>query len=155
MSKARNAAVAAALAASMTVSACESTGGFGDMGDIASSENIGTVIGAILGGYAGNRLGGDNKTVGTVLGAVLGGYLGRVIGWQADQKRRGIYGQCHRQCGGIGHGPVLEQPRIRAFWYRHTRRHTHGQRPKMHQFQPNRDRRWANRQWQCGGLRDA
>ena len=47
---------------------------------------IGTVIGAVGGGFLGNQIGGGSgKAVATVGGALLGGFLGNSIGQSLDQ----------------------------------------------------------------------
>ena len=76
-------AIAITLAAGLSVAGCETTGG----NNIASPENIGTILGAIGGAYLGSKVGsGDTRTVATALGGVLGGLAGRAIARRLTQK---------------------------------------------------------------------
>jgi len=53
-----------------------------------TSSNVGTVIGAVGGGYAGAAIGKKANTTNTVVGALLGGAIGNSIGSNGDQLRR-------------------------------------------------------------------
>jgi osmotically inducible lipoprotein OsmB len=68
-------AVALALAASMGLSACGSTG-----------ETVGTVGGAVVGGAVGSELTGGS-TLGTIGGAAAGGYVGHQLGERWEDRR--------------------------------------------------------------------
>jgi osmotically inducible lipoprotein OsmB len=65
-----------ALAASLGLSACGSTG-----------ENVGTVGGAVVGGAIGSEITGGS-TLGTVGGAAAGGYVGHQLGERWEDRRR-------------------------------------------------------------------
>ncbi len=61
-------------------------------------EQIGTVVGGLIGGAIGNRVGGsDNREVATVLGVVVGGVLGNRIGHSMDNNDRHCTGQTLEQ----------------------------------------------------------
>ena len=64
-----------ALAASLGLSACGSTG-----------ETVGTVGGAVVGGAIGSELSGGS-TLGTVGGAAAGGYVGNKLGERWEDRR--------------------------------------------------------------------
>lgn len=65
-----------ALAASLGLSACGSTG-----------ETVGTVGGAVVGGAIGSEITGGS-TLGTVGGAAAGGYVGHQLGERWEDRRR-------------------------------------------------------------------
>ena len=64
-----------ALAASLGLSACGSTG-----------ETVGTVGGAVVGGAIGSEITGGS-TLGTVGGAAAGGYVGNKLGERWEERR--------------------------------------------------------------------
>ena len=64
-----------ALAASLGLSACGSTG-----------ETVGTVGGAVVGGAAGSAITGGS-TLGTLGGAAAGGYVGHQLGERWEERR--------------------------------------------------------------------
>lgn len=54
---------------------------------------IGTVVGAVLGGVVGSQVGdGDARTVAIIVGSVLGGIIGREIGRDLDEGDRACVG---------------------------------------------------------------
>lgn len=54
-----------------------------------SNEGIGTVTGAVAGGFVGNQFGGGSgRTIATVVGALAGGLIGNNIGRQLDERSR-------------------------------------------------------------------
>lgn len=67
-----------------------------DYGIIAGKCNrkeIGTVVGAALGGVVGSQVGdGDGRTVAIIVGSVLGGIIGREIGRDLDDGDRACMG---------------------------------------------------------------
>jgi osmotically inducible lipoprotein OsmB len=68
-------AVGLALAASVGLSGCGSTG-----------ETVGTVGGAVVGGAIGSGVTGGS-TLGTVGGAAVGGYVGHQLGERYEERR--------------------------------------------------------------------
>ena len=57
-----------------------------------SKSDIGTVAGALGGGFLGSNVGkGKGKTVGTIAGTLLGGYLGNQIGSTLDRADMSYY----------------------------------------------------------------
>lgn len=86
--------IAMTLAAGLSLAGCETTGG----NNIASAENIGTILGAIGGAYLGSKVGsGSGKTAATVLGGVLGGLAGRTIARKLTQKDYGYMNNATEQ----------------------------------------------------------
>lgn len=77
---------ALALAALGSVSACATDDGYG-YGQRASSEGVGTVSGAVAGGAAGALLSRGNGGA-VVVGAILGGLLGNRVGAGIDERDR-------------------------------------------------------------------
>jgi len=66
------------LASVLILSGCNATTG--------SKENLGTVVGAALGGLVGSQFGsGDGKTASIVTGIFLGGLLGKDVGATLDR----------------------------------------------------------------------
>jgi len=75
----------------------------------------GSVLGGLLGGFAGNRIAGrGNRTLGTLLGGALGAVAGRVIDQAEDKKqcrdmvrrigeRERSWGGVNRYANGVGH----------------------------------------------------
>lgn len=51
-----------------------------------NKQKTGAIIGAVVGGYIGNRVADDKKTLGTVLGAAVGGAAGSYIGCSLQRK---------------------------------------------------------------------
>ncbi len=59
-----------------------------------SKQNIGTVLGAAVGGLLGSQVGGGSgKTVATIAGVVGGGFLGNQVGQGMDQADQGCVAQ--------------------------------------------------------------
>ncbi len=71
-------------------SACVTNGGYGP------NQGIGTIVGAGLGGLAGNQFGrGDGKVIMTVLGVLGGGWIGNELGRNADMQQQPVYAAPH------------------------------------------------------------
>lgn len=97
----RNKILTLSLAAALAVSACapQSNTGMGSNNNPNNSyfnkQNIGTVAGAVGGGFAGNQIGkGKGNALATAGGAILGGLAGNSVGKSLDRSdavSNGVY----------------------------------------------------------------
>ena len=81
----RNILTAAALAATVVLTGCQTTG---------PNQTLGTIGGGALGGYVGSTIGsGDGRLIATAIGVSVGMLLGGEIGRQYDQRDVATTGQ--------------------------------------------------------------
>lgn len=78
-----------------------------------TSRATGTIIGGLLGGFAGNRIAGrGDRTIGTILGGVVGAGVGNIIEQSADKQRCRAYldeAQARHRSGSQGNGGYHHQ----------------------------------------------
>ena len=87
---------------------------YGVLEGSCNRKEIGTVVGAVLGGAIGSQVGGDdNRVVAIVVGSVLGAVIGRQIGRDLDDGDRACVGHA-LELGQIGRGVRWVNERTRV-----------------------------------------
>ena len=105
------AAGAVALASCLALSACNSSGGIGDM---TSGETLGTGAGAVGGGLIGYAITGG--PVGVILGAAAGGLVGNRLGNVLDGDEQTAAGQAAARAAESNVGQVITWRKTGALW---------------------------------------